>query len=129
MSLETLLCLTGILSADYCALQVSQQRCQQERKRVAALYIIYVSQNCLFRDNPMVRKEAKSRFVGFQQQKALSDSFHCRETSVAMLLLLSIYMFKNLSFSISNISISIIVSLSAWFAVHLLVFQNELHIK
>lgn len=43
----------------------------------------------------MVRKEDKYVLVGFQQQKALSDSFRWRETVLAMVLLVSIEMFKN----------------------------------
>lgn len=85
LSVENLLCFTGILSSHHCALQVSQQGCQQDRKRFTALYFIYVSQNCLCRGGDMVRKATN----------VSRDSFHCGETAVAVLLLVSIQRFKN----------------------------------
>lgn len=66
----------------------SRDASKKERKRFTALYFIYVSQNCLCRDGDLGRKEAK-------QQTALSGSFHCGDTAVAVLLLVSIQRFKN----------------------------------
>lgn len=113
-SVENLLCFTG---SHYCALQVSQQGCQQERKRFTARYFIYVSQNCLCRDGDMVRKEAKRGFVGFQQQTALVTHFTVETLQLQCCCWCQFKCLK-MRFSISSISISIIVLLSAWLAIY-----------
>lgn len=59
-----------------------------KKERGSQHFISYMYRKTVCRDGDMGRKEAK-------QQTALSGSFHCGDTAVAVLLLVSIQRFKN----------------------------------